>query len=225
MDENYWSELIDCSNLLEDIAPQEKVCWNPQPQLQNVSLAMDEPLIGGGSTLQVDECAEKECPKKRGLPCAELGTKACRERMRREKLNDRFSELSAILDLGRPAKTDKLAILGDAIRTLDQLKNESQEYTEMNEMLSEEIKVLKAEKNELRKEKQILKAEKERIEKQLKILSVPPLGFMPTPPPVYSAEVNKFPMLPSYGFVPMWPYFPPPASDKPQDQDLWPPAA
>lgn len=40
-------------------------------------------------------------------------------------------------------KTDKSAILSDAIRTLKQLKADTQEYTEMNQRLLEEIKSLK----------------------------------------------------------------------------------
>lgn len=40
-------------------------------------------------------------------------------------------------------KTEKVAILSDAIRLLNQLKTESQEYTEMNNRLMEEIKTLK----------------------------------------------------------------------------------
>lgn len=55
----------------------------------------------------------------------------------------RFSELSAVLEPGRPVKSDKLAILGDAIRVVNQLKTESEEYKEMNEKLLEEIKTLK----------------------------------------------------------------------------------
>ncbi|VVB00763.1 unnamed protein product [Arabis nemorensis] len=55
----------------------------------------------------------------------------------------RFTELSTILEHGRPPKTDKVAILNDAIRMLNQ-----------------------DEKNELHDEKQNLKIEKERIEQQ-----------------------------------------------------------
>lgn len=55
----------------------------------------------------------------------------------------RFSELSAVLEPGRPVKSDKLAILSDAIRVVNQLKTESEEYKEMNEKLLEEIKTLK----------------------------------------------------------------------------------
>ncbi|GFQ00698.1 transcription factor bhlh104 [Phtheirospermum japonicum] len=145
--------------------------------------------------------------------------------MRREKLNDRFSELSAILEPGRPVKTEKSAILGDAIRILNQLKAESQDYAETNKRLLEEINNLKAEKNELREEKIMLKADKERLEQQLKTVSVPPTGFVPAHPPVYQAEANKVPIIPSYGFIPMWHYLPPSTRDTSQDHELRPPAA
>ncbi|XP_051127896.1 transcription factor bHLH115-like [Andrographis paniculata] len=221
IDDDYWTDLIDCSSLLDHISPPLDVRWNPQLQSQNVCLTVDASRSGATS----HECPEKECLGKRGQHCGGVDKKACRERKRREKLNEKFSQLAAALEPGRPVKTDKLAILGDAIKMLNQLNNESREYTEMNERLLEEIKNLKAEKNELREEKQTLKAEKERIEQQLKILNIPPIGFMPTPPPIYPAEINKVPMFPNYGFVPMWPYFPSTAGDTSQDHELWPPAA
>ena len=40
-------------------------------------------------------------------------------------------------------KTDKAAILDDAVKALSQLKTEAQELKEMNEKLLEEIKCLK----------------------------------------------------------------------------------
>ena len=51
--------------------------------------------------------------------------------------------MSSILEPGRQAKTDKPAILDDAIRVLNQLKAEAQELKETNEKLLEEIKSLK----------------------------------------------------------------------------------
>lgn len=51
--------------------------------------------------------------------------------------------MSCILEPGRPARTDKPAILDDAIRVLNQLRTESQELKETNEKLQEEIKSLK----------------------------------------------------------------------------------
>lgn len=55
----------------------------------------------------------------------------------------RFFDLSSVLELGKPAKIDKPAIIDDAIRVLTQLRNESQELKETNEKLLEEIKNLK----------------------------------------------------------------------------------
>lgn len=52
-------------------------------------------------------------------------------------------ELSAVLEPERPAKTDKPAIIDDAIRVISNLKNEAQELKDTNEKLLEEIKCLK----------------------------------------------------------------------------------
>lgn len=137
----------------------------------------------------------------------------------------RFSELCSTLEPGRPARTDKLAILGDAIRVVNQLKSEALEYKETNEKLLEEIKTLKAEKNELREEKLKLKADKEKMEQELKAISVPPPGFMATHPAAYQSAMSKMPVFPGYSLVPMWQYMPSSARDTSQDHKLRPPAA
>ncbi|KAB5537640.1 hypothetical protein DKX38_015173 [Salix brachista] len=137
----------------------------------------------------------------------------------------RFQDLSSVLEPGRPAKTDKPAILDDAIRVLNQLKNEAQELKETNEKLLEEIKSLKAEKTELREEKLMFKADKEKMEQQLKTVALPPSGFMPAYPAAYHAAANKMPVFPSYGLMPMWHYLPPAACDTSRDHELRPPAA
>lgn len=249
----------------DDAVPPPPVYWNAQPSADSAGISVDALLSGSSSqsiefveeqkvqrrsigvsldpsptvtTSQASENAEEqECRKKRGRgdQCIGTGTKACRERMRREKLNDRFCELYAILEPGRAMKSDKLAIISDAIRILSQLKAESQEYKEMNEKLLEEIKTLKAEKNELREEKLVLRMDKEKIEQQLKTMAAPfppTTNFMPMPahlhphPPMYpTGGVNKMPMFPSYGLVPMWPYLPPSTCDTSQDHELRPPAA
>ncbi|GAV90891.1 hypothetical protein CFOL_v3_34291, partial [Cephalotus follicularis] len=169
-----------------------------------------------------------------GDSCSRPGTKACREKMRREKLNDRhasylthfffFLELSSVLEPGRPAKTDKPAILDDAIRVLTQLRTEAQELQESNEKLLEEIKSLKV-KNELRDEKLILKSDKEKMEQQLKVMAIPPTGFLPAQPAAYHAGASKMAVYPSYSLIPMWQYMPPSASDTSHDHELRPPAA
>ncbi|KAM3708206.1 hypothetical protein ACJW31_02G080200 [Castanea mollissima] len=178
---------------------------------------------------QEKDGAEIECSqsRKRGRndSYSRPGSKACREKLRRERLNDRFLDLCAVLDPDRPVKIDKHAILDDAIRVLNQLRSESQELKETNEKLKEEIKSLKAEKHELREEKLLLKADKERMEQQLKAMAIPPAGFMPGHPAAYHAGPNKMPVFPSYGFVPMWQYMPPAAHDTSHDHELRPPAA
>nr|XP_043628208.1 transcription factor bHLH104-like [Erigeron canadensis] len=181
-----------------------------------------------GNFAPTEECAEKVCSRKRGRSntCSRSENKACRERQRREKLNERFLELSSTLEPDRPATTDKLAILENAIRALNQLKTESQDCKEMNEKLMEEIKTLKAEKNELREEKLSLKAEKAKMEQQVKALSnnLPPSGYMAPHPAAYQAGA-KMPIFPGYGYMPMWHYLPQSTRDTSHDHELRPPAA
>ncbi|XP_047334963.1 transcription factor bHLH104-like [Impatiens glandulifera] len=235
--DNSWTDLLDYTNFIDDVATSTDICWS------------NDQIGGGGGgncssgaevdaslievSAQEEEWAEKNCTRKRvrGDSCSKVGgTKACREKLRREKLNERFLELSSVLEPGRPPKTDKLSILGDAIRVMSQLKAESEEHKENNQKLQDEIKTLKSEKNELREEKQVLKEDRDRIEQQLKCVSgsssSPAGGFMPAAPPLYHhSGVNKMPMYPSYGYLPMWHYLPPSSVDTSQDQHLRPPAA
>ncbi|XP_017975289.1 PREDICTED: transcription factor bHLH104 isoform X2 [Theobroma cacao] len=184
-------------------------------------------LSSGNVVHQEKEFEDRDCSRKRGRSgsCSRPGTKACRERLRRERLNERFLDLSSILEPGRPARTDKSAILDDAIRVLTQLRTEAQELKETNEKLQEEIKSLKAEKNELREEKLVLKGNKEKIEQQLKTMTIPPAGYLPAHPAAYHPGASKMAVFPGYGLVPMWQYLPQSARDTSHDHELRPPAA
>lgn len=165
-------------------------------------------------------------------------SKACREKMRRERLNDRFVELGSVLEPGRPPKSDKAMILNDAARVLVQLRSEAQQLKEANEKLQETIKDLKAEKIELREEKIKLKADKERLEQQVKSMTMPPAAFMPHLSPLHAAAaaaatfaaqgqaaVNKTAPFPGYPGVAMWQWMPPAVVDTSQDHKLRPPVA
>ncbi|KAJ7968380.1 transcription factor ILR3-like [Quillaja saponaria] len=166
--------------------------------------------------------------------CNASGSKACREKMRRDKLNDRFLELGSMLDPGRPPKTDKAIMLGDAVRMVSQLRDEVQKLRESNENLHEKINELKAEKNELRDEKLRLKAEKENLERQVNGLSSQP-SFLPHPPAVPTGPVpfsapgqlvgGKLVPFMGYPGVPMWQFLSPAAVDTSQDHVLRPPVA
>ncbi|CAN7077296.1 unnamed protein product [Brassica oleracea var. botrytis] len=171
----------------------------------------------------VKEELEEECSRKRGRtgPCSKPGTKASREKKRREMLNDKFMDLSSFLEPTRTPKTDKPAIIDDAIRVVNQLRGEAHELKETNQKLLEEIKSLKAEKNELREEKLVLKADKEKMEQQLKSMTtVPSPGFLPSHPAAF--HQNKMAVYASYGYypnMPMMPYLLPPSQrDTSQDQ-------
>ncbi|CAN8243600.1 unnamed protein product, partial [Cochlearia groenlandica] len=196
---------------------------------------IDSGSSGGAPVKQEHDHFDEDCSRKRvrtGSCIKQGGTKACRERLRREKLNERFMDLSAVLEPGRTPKTAKPAILDDAIRVLNQLKDEAHELEETNQKLLEEIKSLKAEKHELREEKMTLKADKEKAEKQLKsttMMVVPPpppppqsSGYMP--PSAYNNQ-TKMAVYPSYGYMPMWHYLPQTVRDTSCDVELRPPAA
>ncbi|XP_042388982.1 transcription factor ILR3-like isoform X2 [Zingiber officinale] len=169
----------------------------------------------------------------RSETCAKPATKACREKMRRDKLNDRFMELAYLLEPGKQAKTDKSAILSEATCMLTQLRNEVQKLKELNGTLEEKTKELKAEKNELREEKQKLKAEKESLEQQIKLLNTrssiyaahPPV--IPTPFTVPGQPAGHKLMMPIIGYpsYPMWQFMPPADVDTSLDADKCPPVA
>lgn len=177
------------------------------------------------------DCLKESGSKKRtrAESCTSSSSKACREKLRREKLNDKFMELAALLEPGRPPKTDKSAILVDAVRVVTQLRGEAQKLKDSNSDLLEKIKELKVEKNELRDEKQRLKSEKEKLEQQLKTTSAQPGYLPPSMPgafaaPVQAAGTKLVPII-SYPGVAMWQFMPPAAIDTSQDHVLRPPVA
>ncbi|KAJ6791168.1 transcription factor ILR3 [Iris pallida] len=183
----------------------------------------------------VDSAGFKESNSKkrvRAESCSVPGSKACREKMRRDRLNDRFLELGSILEPGKPLKMDKAAILNDAVRMVTQLRSEAEKLKDSNESLQEKIKELKAEKNELRDEKQRLKAEKENIELQIKMLNAR-ASFVPHPPVMPTAfaapqgKAARKLMMPVIGYpgYPMWQFMPPADVDTSQDAESCPPVA
>ncbi|KAL7219006.1 hypothetical protein ACSBR2_012137 [Camellia fascicularis] len=178
-------------------------------------------VLNGSSNASVEiNCSfgDSESLKEAGSrkrSCSVSGSKACREKLRRDKLNERFLELGSVLEPGRPPKTDKAAILSDAVHMVTQLRSEAQKLRESNDDLHEKIKELKAEKTELRDEKQRLKAEKEKLEQQVKGMSAQP-GM--------SAGDKLMPFI-GYPGVAMWQFIPPTVRDTSQDHVLHPPVA
>ncbi|XP_051133585.1 transcription factor ILR3-like [Andrographis paniculata] len=189
--------------------------------------------VEGDALLRESKLQKESGSKKRARTesCAPSSSKACREKQRRDRLNDKFVELAVLLEPGRPPKTDKSVILVDAVRMVNQLRDEAQKLKDSNSNLQEKIKELKAEKHELRDEKLRLKSEKEKLEMQVKMMNGPQPGYMaavpppPPPAPPISASGNKLVPIMSYPGVAMWQFMPPTAVDTSQDHVLRPPVA
>ncbi|XP_073009052.1 transcription factor bHLH115-like isoform X2 [Typha latifolia] len=199
--QNGW--LLDYG-LVEEIQGSEFI-WAPAPQI-------------------VDDPTSRTRPES----CAAPGSKACREKLRRDKLNERFVELSSIVDPGKPPKADKVAILSDAARLLNQLRAEAQKLKKSNETLQDAIKALKAEKSELRDEKVRLKSEKERIEQMLKGVSFSPQFIAHPAAAFYAAPFaasNKSTPYTNYPPRSFLQWIPPAALDTSKDPVCWPPVA
>lgn len=200
---------------------------------QGITPAPDACEENSGS-LAVSAGQKETGSKKRGRSesSGPPSTKACREKMRRDRLNDRFMELSSILEPENP-KTDKAAILSDAVRMVNLLRTEAQNLKGSNENLQEKINDLKTEKVELRNEKQRLKQEKENLEHQIKLLNTPQTTFVPPPimPGTFAVPQGQGGppkmMMPVVGFpgYPMWTFMPPAINDTSQDVESFPPVA
>ncbi|XP_073017460.1 transcription factor ILR3-like [Primulina eburnea] len=210
-------------------APGSGFSWHIQSLngSSNTSFEIEDSI--GESAVQKETNSRK---RSKTESCARSSSKACREKRRRDKLNDKFVELGVLLEPGRPPKTDKAGILVDAVRVVTQLRGEAEKLKDLNLDLQEKIKELKAEKNELRDEKQKLKAKKEKLEQQMKAASMPQQGFFHSPPAISlsfaaqsQAAGNKLVPIISYPGVAMWQFMPPAAVDTSQDHVLRPPAA
>ncbi|RAL44847.1 hypothetical protein DM860_003606 [Cuscuta australis] len=185
-----------------------------EPAFQWPSNAFSVPtsLSNGQDVSDENSNIVKQCNSKkrvRSEACNTTESKAHREKMRRDRLNDRFQELSSVIDPGKPPKMDKSAILSDAVKVVNQLRDEAKKLKVSFQDLQEKVNELKAEKNELREEKQKLKAEKEKLELQLKAISSQPAGFLA---PHHPASVLGSKMIPFAGYpagmIPMWQFVP-----------------
>jgi len=228
---------------MEDPQGPGSLFWPHQQTTEGMSSQDDGPVKAESS----EGGREGSWSKKRSRDDGKdggFGSKATREKQRRDRLNDRFVELSHALEPGKPPKSDKATILCDAVKVLSQLRKETVQLKEDNEQLKEQIKELKVEKNELRDEKSRLKSEKEMLEQHVKAMTVSP-GFMPHPTAMQAAAAafaaqaqaaqaaaqmgNKNPQSnhsgaygPGFG---MFSWLPPSARDTSQDHTKHPPVA
>eukprot|EP00898_Chlorokybus_atmophyticus_P001407 jgi/Chlat1/2267/Chrsp17S02574 len=185
-------------------------------------------VVSAGKRRREDEKSEELCGVAAGVSAHGLKSKACREKERRGRLNERFEELAVAVDPGRPPKTDRAAVLADAVRVVEALREDVRQLREANVRLMDANRDLKAEKNELRDEKAALKAEKVRLDHQLKQWS----AMAPPGAAAAAAAAAAPPGVPTHKTQPMimpmpmaWHWLPPQILDTSQDHVLRPPVA
>jgi hypothetical protein len=75
--------------------------------------------------------------RKRAVPDA-AAAKATREKARRERLNEYFDDLSRLCDpSGKGVKADRVSVVADAIRVVQQLRVENNQLRQLNKFLEE----------------------------------------------------------------------------------------
>ncbi|KAF2318905.1 hypothetical protein GH714_011577 [Hevea brasiliensis] len=107
---------------------------------QSCELDVEVDVLQNGMDSVKDLCSKKRA---RLESSSGLGTKACREKMRRDMLNERFTELYSILEPGISQNSNKVAILRHATHHLNHLRLEAKELKDKNKLLQETINSLK----------------------------------------------------------------------------------
>ncbi|KAL5573222.1 hypothetical protein UlMin_022819 [Ulmus minor] len=210
-------------------APATGFCWPSQPVIAfpNARAEVDCSYGESDSSKEVGSTRKRSRCESSGGSCS----KACREKLRRDRLNERFLELVAAMEPGRLLKTDKAAILSDAVRILTQLRSDSIMLKETIEDLQAKIKELKVEKNELRDERQRLKEDNDRLVLQVRAMTaqnsfLTHSSAMSTAlTPQGQATSNRLPPFISYPGLTMWQMIPSTTLDTSQDHVLHPPVA
>ncbi|XP_021661709.2 transcription factor bHLH115-like isoform X2 [Hevea brasiliensis] len=139
------------------IIDKKELSWGSQ----SCELDVEVDVLQNGMDSVKDLCSKKRA---RLESSSGLGTKACREKMRRDMLNERFTELYSILEPGISQNSNQVAILRHATHHLNHLRLEAKELKDKNKLLQETMNSLKEEKMELQEEKLILRAHKKRME-------------------------------------------------------------
>ncbi|KAE8679120.1 putative galacturonosyltransferase 12-like isoform X1 [Hibiscus syriacus] len=132
---NYWSP-FDYATLIDDIPVPDGsysgFSWSTQPiNAPSTAVNVEIDCSFGDS-----DGLKESGPKKRGRSesCNPSSTKACREKLRRDRLND------------KPPKTDKAAILVDAAEK-HELRDEKQRLKVDKEKLEQQLKTMNAKRS------------------------------------------------------------------------------
>ncbi|KAL0025957.1 hypothetical protein WJX77_007466 [Trebouxia sp. C0004] len=102
-------------------------------------LGSEEAVGTSGGLVDLDVGLKRKGSDEKEAKLDTARNKACRERARRERLNDSFAELSKALDPRKDVKTDKTSIVADAIRVVTQLRAENGQLKQLNKFLEERV--------------------------------------------------------------------------------------
>lgn len=150
------------------------------------------------SSAAKSQCSNAESRQQPEVGAADLVSarkvqKADREKLRRDRLNEQFSELGNALDADRP-KNDKATILTDTIQLLKDLTSEVDRLRADCAVLTEESRELTQEKSELREEKLSLKADIDSLNTQYQQRARVMFPWGPGDPSVVMAPPYSYPM-------------------------------
>ena len=122
--------------------------------------------------------------------------KSRREKLRRDALNDRFMDLSALLDTesGKPLKTDKASIVTDAAMVIKTLREELAKLSASLEDMTKTSKEMTKERESLMADKAALLQDKAKLEQQLHCF----MSSMPFASPMV-APAGPYPPAPQAG--------------------------
>ncbi|XP_042042321.1 transcription factor bHLH121-like [Salvia splendens] len=153
-------------------------------------------------------------PEAKDTVSARRVQKADREKLRRDRLNEQFTDLGNALDPDRP-KNDKASILSDTIQMLKELTSQVEKLKSEYAALTDESRELTQEKNDLREEKASLKSDIENLNGQYlqRMRALYPWGGMdhsvvmhpssypfPMPVPVPTGPIPMHPSMQPYPF-------------------------
>ncbi|GJP45453.1 hypothetical protein CLOM_g4842 [Closterium sp. NIES-68] len=193
---------LDGGAAMDDLlAEQQSTCQEIErasSRANGISAAEKGPSHGSRKDSECRRGGAASHKRPREDPSEASSSKANREKMRRDRLNDRFVELARSLEGSGQARADRGSILADAVRVLAQLRAETAQLRGSAEQMKEQIRELKAEKGELREEKARLQANKQQLEDQVRRMAASGGAAQSTAPTSAAAsEAALSPPLPA----------------------------
>eukprot|EP00877_Chromochloris_zofingiensis_P009358 jgi/Chrzof1/4676/Cz14g22130.t1 len=134
---------VQASSPGDEQAAKARKRLKQEPEVQGNALPCSGSQDNGSNDDEIDNSdIDDEPTKKSGLRrknSTAAINKASREKARREKINDRFGELARLVEPGKEPKNDKLSVLCEAIRFVQQIQVENSQLKQLNKFLEEKV--------------------------------------------------------------------------------------